>query len=85
MKTMIYEDIVFDDFVDEVKEYGAYYVSMCPCCCEKYEHILGDKVDECSTAWGTCSVKGCSNEADYYIDFDANEVEFDFEFEDEDE
>ena len=76
MVAMFYKDIEFDDFVDETKEYGSYYASMCHHCCEKYESILGNRVDEDNSAWGTCSVKGCCNEADYYVDFNMNEVEF---------
>lgn len=39
--------------------------------------ILGKRADNGGTACGTCSVKGCENEADYYVDFDKSEVKFD--------
>ena len=66
--------IVFDDFVDNTIEYNSYWVGMCTDCYNKYRSILGNKVDDCGS--GCCSVCGCSNEADYYVDFDMNEVEF---------
>ena len=49
---------------------------MCPHCHNKYRSILGNRADDGGTAQGTCSVKGCENKADYYVDFDKNEVEF---------
>lgn len=77
MKVMVYKNIVFDDFVDNTKEYNSYYVGMCPHCYNKYKNILGNRVDEGGSPWGTCYVNGCWNEADYYVDFDMNEVGFD--------
>lgn len=49
---------------------------MCPHCHNKYKGILGNRADDGGIAWATCYVKGCNNEADYYVDFDMNEVEF---------
>lgn len=69
-----YKGITFDDFVDESEEYGTCYVEMCSHCYNKHESVLGGNIS--GTAWGTCSVDGCWNEADYYIDFNVNEVEF---------
>lgn len=81
MKNMVYtskrgKQIVFDDFVNEIKEYGSCYVEMCPHCHNKYRGILGKRCDASGTAMGTCSVKGCWREADYYVDFDKNEISF---------
>lgn len=66
--------IVFDDYVNNTFEYNSYWVGMCPSRHNKYKNILGNRVDDCGS--GYCSVKGCSNEASYYVDFDMNEVEF---------
>ena len=75
-KNMVYKSlkgkkIVFDDFVDNTMEYKSYWVGMCTCCYNKYRDILGNRIDDCGS--GLCSVNGCSNEADYYVDFDMNE------------
>lgn len=66
-------NIVFDDWNDEVEEYGTYWGGMCQECFNKFKNILGDRVSDGS---GCCSVKGCENEADYYVDFLKNEVSF---------
>lgn len=84
MSDMIYtaksgEEIVFDDFVKSTEEYKSYWVEICPRCHNKYKHILGNRCSEEGDAQGTCSVKGCWNEADYYVDFDMNEVKFEQE------
>lgn len=71
------KQIVFDDYVDNTIEFNSYWVEMCPHCHNKYRGILGKRVDDGGTACGTCSVKGCENEANYYADFDKNEVKFD--------
>ena len=65
--------IVFDDWNDEVEEYGTYWGGMCQECFNKFKNILGDIVSDGS---GCCSVKGCENEADYYVDFLKDEVTF---------
>lgn len=80
MKDMVYtskrgKQIVFDDYEDNVEEYNSYWVYMCPHCHNKYKGILGNRVDN-GCGGGICSVKGCENEADYYVDFDMNEVTF---------
>ena len=68
------EQIVFDDFVDSIRDHGSYWGELCPHCHNKYKDILGQRVDDGGTACGTCSVEGCDNEADYYVDFSENEV-----------
>ena len=69
------DKIVFDDYVDNTVEHDSYWVEICSHCREKYKSILGDRIDD-NSPFGTCSVKGCSNEADCYVDFNKNEVEF---------
>ena len=66
--------IVFDDYVDNTFEYNYYWVGMCKHCYDKHRDALGNRADDCGS--GFCSVVGCENEADYYVDFDMNEVEF---------
>ena len=78
-RNMIYtskhgKQIIFDDYVDNTFEYNSYWVGMCPHCHNKYKNILGNRIDNCGS--GCCSVKGCDNEASYYVDLDMNEVEF---------
>ena len=80
MEDMIYTSkrgkrIIFDDFCDESEEYGTFWVEMCPHCHNKYKGILGNRCDDRGSAQGTCSVEGCENEADYYVDFARDEVE----------
>ena len=70
------EKIIFDDFADNTEEFESFWVEMCPSCYDKYKGILGNRADDGGTACATCSVKGCENEADYYVDFAANEVQF---------
>ena len=77
MKKMFYKGISFDDYVNNVSEYNSYWVEMCPSCYNKYKDILGNRVDDGGCACGTCSVYGCENEADYYVDFNKDEVSFD--------
>jgi hypothetical protein len=71
------KQIIFDDFADNTAEHQSYWVEMCPHCHNKYRGILGNRADDGGTACGTCSVEGCENEADYYVDFDEKEVSFD--------
>lgn len=67
---VIENDVVcFDDFVSN--EDGKYWACICKDCVEKYgisEALLDD------AGQGICSVAGCQNEADYYIDFPAEEA-----------
>lgn len=69
------EKIVFDDYTDNTEDYDSYWVEICEDCLNKHKDILGNRVDD-GGACGICSVKGCNNVADYYVDFDKNEVEF---------
>lgn len=66
---VIENDVVcFDDFVKNEDE--RYWACICKNCVDKYgvsETLLDD------TGQGICSVAGCENEADYYIDFPAKE------------
>lgn len=56
--------VCFDDVVKN--ENGGYWACICKDCVKKHnisENLLDD------AGQGTCSVAGCWNEADYYIDF----------------
>ena len=64
--------ITFDDFNDEREEYGTYWVGMCPSCHNYFRGILGSRCDNYGS--GCCSVKGCTNDATWYVDFSADEV-----------
>ena len=66
--------VIFDDFVDDTKDYRQYWVGICPCCKNKFGSLLNDRIDE-NAADGLCSVEGCENEAEYCVDFDMEEVE----------
>ena len=81
MKNMIYTSkrgrkVIFDDYEDNTKEFNSYWVEMCPHCHRKYTKILKGKFDDGGTACGICSVKGCENDAEYYADFNMDEVTF---------
>ena len=67
--------IVFDDWCDETEdeELGGYWVGICDECLNKY-NVFENRIDECGS--GCCSVKGCRNEADHYVDFSRDEVVF---------
>lgn len=66
---VIENDVVcFDDFAKN--EDGRYWDYICKDCAKKHgisETLLDD------AGQGTCSVAGCQNEADYYIDFPEEE------------
>ena len=66
------KEIIFDDYVNETEEYNSYWAEMCSECREKYKSILNNR--ESLGAAGTCSVKGCENEASYYVDFKSEEI-----------
>ncbi len=66
---VIENDVVrFDDFV--TNEDGSCWAYMCKECAEKYE--ISEKYLDNGCGGGICSVQGCENEADYYIDFPEN-------------
>lgn len=68
-------EVIFDDWCDETEdeELGGYWVGICNECLNKY-NVFGNRIDECGS--GCCSVKGCRNEADHYVDFSRDEVVF---------
>ena len=71
------EKIVFDwfsEFSDDSGDPVAFWAEICPACREKYKHILTGKY-ESGCACGSCSVMGCSNESDSYVDFALDEVD----------
>ena len=66
---VIENDVVrLDDFV--TNEDGSCWAYMCKECAEKYE--ISEKYLDNGCGGGICSVQGCENEADYYIDFPEN-------------
>lgn len=82
MKDMIYispkgKRVVFDDYTNEVEEYGTYWSQICPHCHNKYRGILNRKSSGDGSDTASCGVKGCSNtNAYYYVDFSVGEVAF---------
>ena len=72
-KTILFDDYV-EEYDEEDKKGSPYWAEMCPHCHRKYRGILGNRCDDGGTAQGTCSVKGCNNQADYYVDFYPNET-----------
>ena len=79
-KNMVYETanekIVFDDYADRTEEYDCCEVEMCPQCYNKYKNAIEERADDGGIAGGTCSVKGCNNQSDRYVDFWQDEVSF---------
>ena len=73
MANLIYEEgnLVFDDYT---KDNNSFWVEVCDECYEKYKSAPGGKCDDGDTASGICSVKGCGNAANYYVDFSSEEV-----------
>ena len=66
------QKILFDDFTDERDtDYCGIWVGVCSCCANKYADALKGHLDDYGS--GCCSVLGCENEADYYVDFLADE------------
>jgi len=62
--TYPYKGVSFDDFV---KEDNRVWSQVCNKCIEKYyweKESLSETANTC-----TCGVKGCNNNADYYINF----------------
>ena len=57
--------VCFDDFVEN--EDGSRWAYICKDCVKKYGISKMFLDNDCSG--GICGVKGCENEADYYIDF----------------
>lgn len=52
-----------------------YRVDMCSHCHDKYRDIIGNHADKGGVANGICVVHGCMHEANYYVDFEADEVD----------
>lgn len=63
---VIENDVVcFDDFA--MNEDGSCWAYMCRECAKKYG--ISENLLDNGCGGGTCSVQGCENEADFYIDF----------------
>lgn len=75
MKKLLYRGIEFDDYVEEVEEYGVYYVHICESCYQKHKKAIGNRIAE-GGANGYCSVAGCGNEAEHYVDFSPEDISF---------
>ena len=71
---LVYKGIKFDDWsaVDEPDfgEVVEVWAEICESCRKKYADVLLDKELDIGAAQGCCSVYGCLNRADHYIDFD---------------
>lgn len=64
---LIFEGVVFDNYEDKETDLdGTVWSRICSKCVEKH-HIRKTLLDDSGS--GSCGVKGCSNKADYYIDF----------------
>ena len=70
--------LVFDDYEldDDIEGNAIAWTEMCPACKHKYLGILGQNRFDDGSAQGICGVEGCQNEADSYVDFKLNEVDF---------
>jgi len=78
---LVFRGITFDNWNDE-KEFPEnemedgnihHWSGICQSCLNKHpieENLLDDGGS------GTCDIKGCSGEADYYVDFVDSELEF---------
>ena len=69
-KTILFDDFV-EEYDEEFKKDRPYWAEMCPHCHRKYRKILAGHFDVGGQA--TCSVAGCTNEANYYVDFYATD------------
>ena len=70
-------EVFFDDLCYETDdiELGGYWVGICTECFKKYHGAFGRRISS-NPSEDICSVKGCDNEADYYVDFLKDEVDF---------
>ena len=68
-------EVVFDDFNND--ESGC-WSAMCVDCKKKYGALMIGKFDNCCAVQQICGVKGCGNEADFYVDFHKDEVRFEY-------
>lgn len=70
---LVCKGIKFDDWSEaDESDFGEVvevWAEMCESCRQKYADVL-DKELDIGAAQGCCSVYGCSNQADHYIDFD---------------
>lgn len=60
-----YKDIIFDDWGEHE---NSIWASVCEKCLQKYKDKLKKEASE-SGSYSICSIEGCENEADYYVDF----------------
>ena len=75
-----YKNILFDDYTDQRGLYngecGDFWVEICKDCYEKHKDVFCGHVTD-DNARGYCCVCGCgqTENAWYYVDFSADEVE----------
>lgn len=85
MTTLVYtsargKHIAFDDWEnaytwdDDMNDVPLVWTRMCASCHKKYRGILGNRCDCGGSGSGACSVKGCEQMAEYYVDFSVDEV-----------
>jgi hypothetical protein len=67
-----YKNITFDDAVSKEDDGINAWSQVCNKCVDKH-HIEQDKLSPVPSEC-ICGVEGCENEADYYIDFDDEEL-----------
>lgn len=73
-KHIVFDDWVYDSYEDQHGNPVPFaWVGMCPSCHRKYRGILGNRCDNAGS--GACSVKGCEQMAEWYVDFSADEVQ----------
>jgi hypothetical protein len=67
-----FKNVTFDDFVLKYQDEYCDWSQICLPFASKH-HISENLLD--SAGQGVCGVEGCSNEADFYIDFPDGELE----------
>lgn len=66
-KTILFDDYVWEEAEDTGEDERSVWCCLCRSCHKKYGKILGSRCD--GDGQGLCSVDGCMNDADYYVDF----------------
>lgn len=63
----------YDKEFDDDEHTTPYWTQVCELCAHKH-HLIDSCLSSCSTGELTCGVQGCKNEADFYYDFDGEEI-----------
>ena len=71
------KQVMFDDWTEEVDADGERFlwVSVCDECLKKHERVLRKACVDDDFGSGICSVCGCENDSDHYVDFYHNNEE----------